>query len=106
MFERLYTCCRGDSFRQAFAEISTLRNIIPKSVKVLALTSTAATKETVDCIMKRLSMKDPTIIGVNTDHSNIKYMICPRITQRELSKMLADERLVRLPVHAGRIRRR
>ena len=38
-------------------------------------------------------MKDPTIIGVNTDRSNIKYMICPRITQRELSKMLADELL-------------
>ena len=33
-------------------------------------------------------------------------MICPRIAQRELSKMLADERLVRLPVHAGRIQRR
>ena len=61
-------------------------------MKVLALTATA-TKETVDCIMEQLSMKDPTIIGVNTDRSNIKYMICPRNTQRELSKMLADELL-------------
>ena len=72
MFERLYTCCRGASFHQPFAEIGTLprtlRSIIPKSVKVLALTSTA-TKATVDCIMKRLFMKDPIIIGVNTDRS-------------------------------------
>ena len=72
---------RGDAFRQAFAEIGTLRSILPKSVKVLALTATA-TKETVTCTMKRLSMKDPTIIGANADHSNIKYTVCPKITQR------------------------
>ena len=83
---------RGDAFRQAFAEIGTIRSILPKSVRVLALTATA-TKETVTCIMERLSMKDPAIIGANADHSNIKYIVWPKITQRDLSKILADELL-------------
>ena len=37
---------RGDAFRQAFAEIGTVRSILPKSVRVQVLTATA-TKETV-----------------------------------------------------------
>ena len=56
------------------------------------LTATA-TKETVTCIMERLSMKDPAIIGTNADRSNIKCIVCPNITQRDLSKILADQLL-------------
>jgi len=37
------------SFRKAFSEIRSLRNIIPCSVNILALTATA-TKETLDVV--------------------------------------------------------
>ena len=83
---------RSDAFRRAFAEIGTLRSILPKSVNVLALTATA-TCETVDCVIERLSMKNPNIIGDNADRSNIKYVVGPKISQRELCTSLAHELL-------------
>jgi len=83
---------RGDAFRKSFAEIGTLRSILPKSVNVLALTATA-TKQTVDCVVERLSMKEPAIIGANVGRGNIKYIVKPRIAQTELCALLSDELL-------------
>jgi len=48
---------RGDDFRKAFSEIGSLRSIIPRSVNILALTA-IATKETLDVVTERLSLKD------------------------------------------------
>ena len=83
---------RGDAFRRAFSEIGTLRSILPKSVRVLALTA-IATQETVDCVMERLSMKDTTIIGDNVNRSKIKYILGAKISQAEICTRLADELL-------------
>lgn len=44
----------GDQFRKAFAQIGTLRSLIPISVKVMALTATATT-ETFHVVTKRLA---------------------------------------------------
>ena len=65
---------------------------MPKSVNVLALTATA-TNETVDCVIEHLSMKNPNIIGHNADRSNIKYVVGPKISQKELCASLAHELL-------------
>ena len=44
-----YLLCRGDEFRTVFAELESLRCLIPKSVKILVLTATV-TKETLDSV--------------------------------------------------------
>lgn len=82
--------CRAESFRIAFAEIGTLRSIIPRTVKVLALTATAK-KETFDYITKHLSMQDPIIIGLSPDRSNIKYSVKNCLNSNDLCSELADE---------------
>ena len=41
----------------AFADIRTLRSILPKTINVMALTATA-TKDTMDCVIQGLLMKE------------------------------------------------
>ena len=53
---------RGDVFRKAFAEIGNLRSILPYNMNVMA----TATKQMVECVIERLCMKEPAIIGANT----------------------------------------
>ena len=76
----------------AFADIGTLRSILPKTINVMALTATA-TKDTMDCIIQRLSMKEPLVVGTNTGRSNIKYVVKPLVSQEELCSELAYELL-------------
>ena len=59
---------------------------------MLALTA-SATHETMDCVIQCLSMKNPNIIGLNADRSNIKYAVGPKISQSELCASLAQELL-------------
>ena len=80
---------RGYVFCQAFAEIGTLGSVLSKSVKILV----TVTKDTAECIMECLSMKNPTFIGISIDHSNIKHIDFPWVTLEELSKILVDELL-------------
>lgn len=72
----LYVChfYRGDTFMKSFAEIGTLRSILPKFVNILAFTATA-TKQTLDCVIERLSMKESAMIGANVGRGNIKYIV-------------------------------
>ena len=74
----------------AFAEIGSLRSLLPSDVNVLALTATA-TKATFDCVCVRLSMKSPSIIGLSPHRSNIYYCVQPYVKLKELSSRLADE---------------
>ena len=85
-----YLIYRGDEFRSTFAEIGSVRSLIPKSVKILALTATA-TKETLESVIARLSLQDPTIIGLQPDRINIKYIVkeCPSV--KDLCHQLGDE---------------
>ena len=73
---------RGDEFRKVFAELGSVRCLIPKSVKILAVTATA-TKETLDSVTCRLSMEKPVLIGLPPNRINIKYIVqpCPSITE-------------------------
>ena len=81
-FVNIYAVYGRDGFYQAFAKIGTLRTILPKSVKILPLTATA-TKDTAECIMYGLSMRNPTIIGISIDHSNNKYIVFPWVIHQK-----------------------
>ena len=81
---------RGDSFRLAFAEIGTLRSLLPKSVNVLALTATA-TKATLDCIVEKVFLKCPEIIGLPPNRKNIKYIVKHDITFRNFCSNLVND---------------
>ena len=81
---------RGDTFRKAFFEIGTLRSLIPNSVNVMALTATA-TNQTIGVVSSHLAMDNPMIIGLNADRSNIKYIVKPCESIKQISTMLADE---------------
>ena len=81
---------RGDEFRVVFAEIGSVRSLIPGSVKVLALTATA-TKETLESVKSHLSMEHPTLIGLSPDRANIKFIVEPCPDIRELCRQLTDE---------------
>ena len=85
---------RGDEFRSTFAEIGSVRSLIPQSVRILALTATA-TKETLDSVRNRLSLQDPIIIGLPPDRTNIKYNVkdCP--SMKDLCQQLSDELLLK-----------
>ena len=81
---------RGDSFRLAFAEIGTLRSLLPNSVNVSALTATA-TKATMDCIVEKLSLKCPEVIGLPPNRKNIKYIVKRDVTFQDFCSNLVDD---------------
>ena len=58
----------------------------------MALTATC-TKDTMDCVIQCLSMKEVLVVGANTGRSNIKYIVKPLLSQEELCSALADELL-------------
>ena len=64
----------GDQFRKTFARIGDLRSLIPKAVKVLALTATA-THETVSVVIGRLSMHEVRVVALPTSKDNIRYQL-------------------------------
>ena len=88
MYLHSYTC-RGDEFRLAFSQIGDLRSIIPENVHILALTGTA-TLEVYNSVVKRLSLKDPAVIGLSPSRDNIKYHVEPLLSIQHLSEMLAE----------------
>ena len=45
----------GNQFRMAFAQIGCVRSLVPKDVKIMALTATA-TQETLQVVTERLAM--------------------------------------------------
>ena len=81
---------RGDEFRIMFAEIGSVRSLIPASVKVLALTATA-TKQTLESVKDRLSMDNLSLIGLRPDRTNIKFIVEPCPDIRKLCRQLTDE---------------
>jgi len=81
---------RGKDFRTTFAEIGSIRSLIPNSVKILALTATA-TRETLDCVLDSLSLEDPAIIGMPPNRPNIRYTIEHPIGILDFSQKITDE---------------
>ena len=66
----------GVQFRKAFARIGHLRSLIPKTVNVIALTSTAT--KTLSVIIERLSLHNVTIVAIPPSRDNIMYKVQPR----------------------------
>ena len=81
---------RGDDFRVAFSQIGDLRSIIPEKVNVLALTGTA-TPEVYESVVKRLSLKDPIVVGLSPDRDNIKYYIEPPSSVKKFCELFAEK---------------
>ena len=81
---------RGDEFRTAFAKLGNIRCLLPEKVNVLALTATA-TKETLECVICRLAMYQPIIIGLPPDRPNIKLIVKPYLSIPTLCQQLSDE---------------
>jgi len=81
---------RGDEFQIAFTQIGDLRSIIPDEVNVLALTGTV-TSSIYDSVLKRLSLKDPTVVGDSPSRDNIKYFVEPLISAKKLCKLFAEK---------------
>jgi len=83
---------RGDDFRVAFSHIGDLQSIVPQNVHILALTATA-TSEVFKVVRNRLSLDDPTIIGLPPSQDNIKYNVEPLPNINMLCDLLAENLL-------------
>ena len=59
----------------------------------MALTATA-TKQTFECVVEKLSMYKPVVIGLPPNRQNIKYVLKPAIKKREFAQVLAQELLL------------
>ena len=80
----------GDQFRMAFGQIGCLRSIIPKDVKVMALTATA-TYEKLQVVTGRLAMSNPALVALSPHRPNIYYKVQPAITLDDLSSAFVAE---------------
>ena len=65
-------------------------SLIPENVHVLARTATA-TCEVYDSVVKRLSKRDPAIIGLSPSCENIKYHVEPLIPVKNFCQLFADK---------------
>ena len=80
----------GDQFRITFSQIGDIRSLIPKQVKIIALTATAS-KDTLCSVIKRLSLKDPVIVAVSPYRENISYEIRANINMDEFTSEISEE---------------
>ena len=60
----------GEEFRPEFKRIGDLRSVVPKNVNVMALTATATISSRLS-IERTLGMKNPTVIEISPEKSNI-----------------------------------
>ena len=56
----------------------------------MALTATA-TKQTIATVKRQLSMDDPVVVDLNSDRSNIKYIVKPYIKLEEFTATISSE---------------
>ena len=88
----LFSNCRGDEFRTAFAQIGELRSIIPDKVGVLALTATAS-HATFAAVCERLSVsiEEVKVVAAPPQRENITYSIKPLKPLDEFASDLSTE---------------
>ena len=70
----LSSCCRGQTFRDAFVKIREVRSMMSSTVNVMALTATATSSLKIE-VEKLLGMKEPFEIILSPDKSNIIYSV-------------------------------
>jgi len=80
----------GDRFRVTFSHIGDIRSLIPKQVKIMALTATAS-ENTLRIAVKRLSLKDPVIIALSPYRENISYYVVPDVSMDTFTSSISDE---------------
>ena len=80
----------GNDFRIAFANIGTLRSLIPEHVRVMASTATC-TATTVEIITERLSLVQPEVIALSPNWSNI-ISLFDLVLAWKLSEQLMQDR--------------
>jgi len=80
----------GDQFRVAFSCIGDICSLIPSHVKVMALTATA-TRDTLDSVVQRLSLKVPAVIAIYPNRSNISYELLDKTTIDEFTTGICKE---------------
>ena len=68
--------CRGDDFRVEFFHLGEVRSLIPRKVNIMALTATA-TRTLRSGVCHVLGMKDPHIVTVSPDKSNVILRVSP-----------------------------
>ena len=78
----------GDQFRVTL-EIYE-ENLIPKQVKIMALTATAS-ENTLRIAVKRLSLKNPVIIALSPYRENISYYVVPDVNMDTFTSSISDE---------------
>ena len=64
----------GDYFRREFSKLGEVRSLIPYHVNMMAMTATATTA-TRRRIISILGMRDPSVIAISPDKSNICYWV-------------------------------
>ena len=85
-----FSFLRGASFRKEFARIAEVRSLIPRHVRVMALTATA-TISTRRKIILSLNMKECHVISRNPRKTNIKYIVRQKTTiEDDFSAVIED----------------
>lgn len=65
---------RGDEFRKEFSHLGELRSLLPRHVKIMALTATA-TKQLRKSVITILGMKKTSVVSVSPHRQNIIYSV-------------------------------
>ena len=77
----------GDNFRVTFAEIGTLRSLIPPNVRIMALTATC-TLQTLKVVEERLCMRHTNIVALSPHRP---LSVKPEININRLSSDIVEE---------------
>ena len=83
-------CTWGDEFRVAFSQIGDLKSILPATVGVHALTTTATT-ETYNVVCKRLAMENVELIALPPNQDNMCHLVKSNTDANTLTNVTADE---------------
>ena len=77
--------------------LGEVRSLIPKEVRIMALTATATVK-TCCTICKTLGMSEPVVVADSPNKANIKYMVHlnPGILEETFASVVEELRLYRI----------
>ena len=82
---------QGKTFQKEFGNLGEVRSLIPKNVRIMALTATA-TSHTCEIICKLLGIVDAVIVAEPPSRPNIKYVVeCNPDTLEETFAPLVGE---------------
>lgn len=74
MYDFCFLYHRGDNFRKEVSHIGELRSVLPKHVRMMALTATA-TKTLHDAVVKTLGMDNLVVVSESPDKPNIVFSV-------------------------------